>query len=88
MLNSEVEEVVQEIKESDVSNILDAIMLTSGNENINIRTTAFSILSSMSKYSSSCKTIKAQIERDIILPGNLTSKHYHDFMTSRLDKVR
>ena len=55
----EKDDIIKEILESDVSHILDAIMLSSGNDNINIRTTAFSILSSLSKKSANCRSIKA-----------------------------
>lgn len=46
------EKVLKEIENSEVQYILDAIMYTSGNEDKLIRTTAFSTLSSLSKYSS------------------------------------
>jgi hypothetical protein len=51
--------VLKEIENSEVQYILDAIMYTSGNEDKLIRTTAFSTLSSLSKYSSQCKSVMA-----------------------------
>lgn len=59
-------------------------MYTSGNDSIFIRTTAFSTLSSLSKYSSQCKSVMAQIQRDIKLPANLGSKNYFSFLKERL----
>ncbi len=40
-------------------------MYLSGNDSKFIRTTAFSTLSSLSKFSSQCDGVKAQITRDI-----------------------
>lgn len=84
----EIERKVHQILKTPVVNILDAIMLTSGNDHINIRTTAFSTLSSLSKYSSQCKSVMAQIQRDIDIPPELGSKGYHDFMKDRLQKQK
>jgi hypothetical protein len=56
---SEIERGLQEIRDAPINNILDAIMLISGNESIDIRTTAFSTLSSLSKYSSQHKSVMA-----------------------------
>jgi len=53
------EETLREIENSEVQYILDAIMYTSGNDDKLIRTTAFSTLSSLSKYSSQCKSVMA-----------------------------
>lgn len=59
-------------------------MYTSGNEDKLIRTTAFSTLSSLSKYSSQCKSVMAQIWRDIKMPSDHTSKDYYKFLEKRL----
>lgn len=57
----ELTELVEKIKVQPVEYILDAIMYLSGNILNSIRTTAFSTLSQLSKFSSMCKTVMAQI---------------------------
>lgn len=76
--------IVNETANSPVELILDAIMYLSGSDNMLIRTTAFSTLSSLSKFSSNCKSVKAQIIRDINMPSYMTSQNYLDFITKRL----
>ena len=63
-------------------------MYLSGNEAKSIGTTAFSTLSSLSKYSSTCRSVMAQIERDIKMDPELTSKNYLEFVKKRLLKER
>ena len=79
-----VKEILEKIQDSSVEYILDAIMYLSGNDSKFIRTTAFSTLSSLSKYSSQCKSVMAQIQRDIEIPEDLTSKNYLGFVRERL----
>ena len=64
---------------------LDAIMYLSGNESVFIRATAFSTLSNLSKYSSQCPSVMAQIKRDVEIPDELTSKEYFKFLKQRLE---
>ena len=59
-------------------------MYLSGNESKSIGTTAFSTLSSLSKFSSTCPSVMAQIERDIKMDPELTSKNYLEFIKKRL----
>ena len=60
-------------------------MYLSGNESRFIRTTAFSTLSSLSKYSSQCKSVMAQVQRDIEIPEDMQGKDYMQFLHDRLD---
>mmetsp|Transcript_17153 Transcript_17153/g.26511 ORF Transcript_17153/g.26511 Transcript_17153/m.26511 type:complete len:351 (+) Transcript_17153:1277-2329(+) len=82
------EEIIAKIRSSPVAHILDAIMYLSGNDSVFIRTTAFSTLSSLSKYSSQCPSVMAQIKRDIEIPEEMTSKNYLAFIETRLSKQR
>jgi hypothetical protein len=56
---SERNSKIEEIKKDEVDHILDSIMYLSGNESKSIGTTAFSTLSSLSKYSSTCPSVIA-----------------------------
>lgn len=64
----EAEKVLDVLKNKPVEYVLDAIMYLSGSESKQIRTTAFSTLSSLSKYSSQCESVMVQIQRDIQIP--------------------
>ena len=75
---------IEEIKNDKIDHILDSIMYLSGNESKSIGTTAFSTLSSLSKFSSTCVSVMAQIERDIKMDPELTSKNYLEFIKKRL----
>ena len=57
MRKKERKEIIGEIISSPPEYILDAIMYLSGNESKKIGTTAFSILSSLSKFSSQCESV-------------------------------
>lgn len=60
MSQEDIQSALSEIK--DVSKpefILDAVIYLSGVHETSIRTTAFSMLSSLSKYSSTCESVKA-----------------------------
>lgn len=82
--NQETEDVLERLRNQPVEFVLDAIMYLSGNDSKFIRTTAFSTLSSLSKYSSQCRSVMTQIERDIEIPPDKTSKDYLDFLRNRL----
>lgn len=84
MSEEQKDEILEQIKNSPIDHILDAIMYLSGSDSILIRTIAFSTLSSLSKFSSECKSVLAQIQRDITLPDDLNSKNHFDFITKRL----
>jgi len=68
--------LVNKTLKSSPQYILDAVMYISGCDSTSIRTTAFSTLSSLSKFSSQCRSIMSQIKRDINLPSDKTSKTY------------
>jgi hypothetical protein len=55
----DLEKKLEEIRNDKIDNILDSIMYLSGNEAKSIGTTAFSTLSSLSKYSSTCRSVMA-----------------------------
>lgn len=80
MSDEEKNKIIEGIQNMPVSNILDAIMHLSGNKQKSIGTTAFSILSSLSKYTSQCKSVMAKIARDIAIPDTLTSKNHHEYI--------
>jgi len=84
ILSQDAEAVIERIKAQPVEYVLDAIMYLSGNDSKFIRTTAFSTLSSLSKYSSQCPSVMAQIARDIEIQEHLTSKDYLGFLGERL----
>ena len=77
---------LEHVKSQGVEYILDGIMYLSGNDSKFIRTTAFSTLSSLSKYSSQCHSVMAQIQRDIEIPEGKTSKDYMEFLNGRLSE--
>lgn len=79
-----VQDVIDRIKKAPVEHILDSIMYLSGNDSKFIRTTAFSTLSSLSKYSSQCKSVMAQVQRDIEIPETMQGKDYMQFLHDRL----
>ena len=76
--------MIERLRGQPVEYVLDAIMYLSGNDSKFIRTTAFSTLSSLSKYSSQCRSVMTQIERDIEIPPDKTSKDNLDFLRNRL----
>ena len=80
MTEEEKAKKIEDVKSQPVEYILDAIMHLSGNQQKSIGTTAFSILSSLSKYTSQCKSVMAQIARDIAIPEHLTSRNHHEFI--------
>ena len=84
----EAEKVLEHLKNKPVEYVLDAIMYLSGSESKQIRTTAFSTLSSLSKYSSQCESVMVQIQRDIEIPPPLTSKDYLGFLEKRLSEQK
>ena len=77
-------ETLKVIANAPVEYILDSVMYLSKSESEFIKTRAFSTLGSLSKYSSECKSVKAQLDRDIAIPNELTSKDYLGFITERL----
>ena len=88
MSDAQIKEATRKVEKQPVEYILDAIMYLSGNDSKFIRTTAFSTLSSLSKYSSNCPSVMAQITRDIEIPDNMTSKEYLTFIRERLQQQK
>ena len=88
MKEDQVSALIKQTLNSEESVILDAIMFLSGNESMSIRTTAFSTLSQLSKFCSSCESVMAQISRDIEIPSNVSRKDYLKFISERLEKKR
>ena len=85
MTESQTESLLEQTKKQDCQYILDALMYLSGNDSSNeIRTTAFSTLSNLSKNSASCQHVTAQIARDIKIPSDLQAKDYLSFIQKRL----
>lgn len=68
----------------DFSYILDALMLLTGQDTIEVRTRAFSTLSSLSTYASQSEHVMTQIQNDIKLPPGQNSKDYYKFIEDRL----
>ena len=76
--------------------ILDALMYLTGQESLEVRTRAFSTLSSLSTYASQTPHVMTQIQHDIKMPpGNKSpdgsgakesSKSYSKFIEDRLSK--
>ena len=67
-LQRKFQENLDQIEQQDPTSYLDAIMMLSGSEDKEIRSTAFSSLSSLSEYSSAYESIMQQIKRDIEIP--------------------
>ena len=67
-------------------------MILSGSDDKEIRSTAFSSLSSLSEYSSTYESVMQQIKRDIEVPrAGLDSgvqQRYFDFILSRIQKKK
>lgn len=76
MKEADINALVEKTMGSPVKFILDSIMFLSGNDSTKIRTTAFSTLSSLSKFSSQDESVMSQIKRDIEIPNHLSSKEY------------
>jgi hypothetical protein len=57
MKQKEKTKIIENIMNSEPEHILDAIMYLSGNSQKTIGTTAFSILSQLSKLSSQCESV-------------------------------
>lgn len=74
MKSKEKEKIVSRIMNSEPDYILDGIMYLSGCTKLNIGTTAFSILSQLSKLSSQCDSVMVKVKRDIEIPSDITSK--------------
>ena len=66
--------------------IVDAIMFCSSSDNDQIRSLAFSTLSSLSEYSSNDRTIMAQIKRDTKILD--TSEDYLKFIKERIELAK
>ena len=64
--------------------ILDALMYLTGQESLEVRTRAFSTLSSLSTYASQHEYVMAQIQHDIKMAPDTTSKSYFQFIEGRL----
>ena len=62
------------ILRSPIVHVLDAIMILTGSDNIFIKATAFSTLSSLSTFSSTAKSVLNQIHRDIEIPEESESE--------------
>jgi hypothetical protein len=85
MSEKQIDILVAKTEEEAHSYMLDAIMFFSGSKSTRIRTTAFSTLSSLSLFSSRCRSVMSQIQRDINLKGTATSKTYCEFIEGRLN---
>jgi hypothetical protein len=63
-------------------------MLLSGSESLQVRTRAFSTLSTLSTYASQSEELMPQIQADIIMPSGMISRQYYKFITERIGKSR
>ena len=87
MLEKKYAQTLDMIEDEHPECFLDAIMMLSGSDDKEIRSTAFSSLSSLSEYSSLYQSVMAQIKRDISLPKNLGSRNasnYYSFIFERI----
>jgi hypothetical protein len=57
--------------------VLDALMLLSGSESLQVRTRAFSTLSTLSTYASQSEELMPQIQADIQMPNGMISRQYY-----------
>ena len=73
---------VFDIEESSPEHYLDAIMLLSGSNEVDIKSTAFSSLSNLSEISSVYPPVMAQVKRDIE-----SEDDYFKFITQRIDQL-
>ena len=71
-----------EIENQEPSKFLDAIMILSGSEDHEIKSTAFSSLSRISEQGTNYETIMAQIRRDVECP----EANYMKFIIGRVDE--
>ena len=70
----------------DLCYILDALMYLTGQESLEVRTRAFSTLSSLSTYASQNDHVMQQIQHDIKLGPGLQSMDYFKFIEERIHK--
>lgn len=61
-------------------------MYLTGQESLEVRTRAFSTLSSLSTYASQNDHVMSQIQHDIKVPPETTSKGYFEFIEDRLSQ--
>jgi hypothetical protein len=66
------------------THVLDGLMVLTGSDSRQVRTRAFSTLSTLSTYASQHTEIMKQIDYDIKLPTNVPSSQYLEFIRERL----
>ena len=82
IIQKSINKETDEIENKEPSKFLDAIMILSGSEDHEIKSTAFSSLSRISEQGSTYETIMAQIRRDIDCPD----ANYMKFIIGRVDE--
>lgn len=93
MFNNEPENDLSAHKQSGVwefneqhNYVLDALMMLSGSESLQVRTRAFSTLSTLSTYASQSDVLMPKIQADICMPDGMISRQYFEFISERINK--
>ena len=67
-LQSQLNEEIETLSNSDPSNILDSIMILTENKDLSIRSVAFQTIGNLLTYSKDFQSVKVQIVRDLKIP--------------------
>ena len=81
LVQNQINKEVVSIEQMAPSKFLDAIMILSGSDDMEIKSTAFSSLSKISEICSIFQTVMAQVRRDIECPNF----KYKDYIIGRIN---
>ena len=98
-LQSQLNEEIETLSNSDPSNILDSIMILTENKDLSIRSVAFQTIGNLLTYSKDFQSVKVQIVRDLKIPVDYDVNQsvsqddydccdYYKFIKARLNKLR